>query len=403
MGPRARVCPCPHPHCRPLSLSLPTLRSGPRSRGCPGALPASHPRPPPLALCPSSLGEVLPGCLSQTRPSPCESFPPEGVPRLPSPPGSALRASSGRTGRCSGDGLRVKNNPFPEPKRRNETLLGFASWGCPGLCAMAGSVPAGWDRTCSARASPAAAGVSPGKGGLSPCPVALPNPAVGLLPPRSGCRTPGTPGPSRRPRDEAVIGVGALHPLIQNGDEVKAARWVRGCGCHQRGEKGRETTSQRPGRDPSSHPPARGAGRAWQGRREGELCLEDGLWGLLATGQCQPRTPLSIPTRLRHRREMSLPRGDAAPGTGSYRSTSWKPSGPCAAQRRGSAGAIVPCPRPLATILPLLMATTKHVSSRRFLIICGDRGEVRGAELGLRVPPQSPDPHPAAARGSRGG
>lgn len=102
------------------------------------------------------------------------------------------------------------------------------------------------------------------------------------------------------------------------------------------------------------------------------------VWRMGSRRWCQPPAPLSIPhISLWHRWEMSLPRGDAARGAGSYRSTRWYPSGPCAAQRRGSAGAVDPCPQPLATALPLPTATTKHVSSRRFLIICGavTRGE----------------------------
>lgn len=86
-------------------------------------------------------------------------------------------------------------------------------------------------------------------------------------------------------------------------------------------------------------------------------------------------------------------------GAGSYRSTRWYPSGPGAAQRRGSAGAVDPCPQPLATTLPLPTATTKQVSSRRFLIICGAATRGEGVRVGAECPIPAPRPPSRCSKG----
>lgn len=168
------------------------------------------------------------------------------LPRFTAHP--CLRASSRPTGWCLGEGLGVKNNPFPEPKTsRNEVLLGFASWGCPGLYAMASSVPAGWDRTCSAQ---------------TPAP------------------------PQGRGRAQ-----GWLAPSYNEGDEAKAPRRMQGCSRHQRGEKG---MAARWAGTPSSRPPAGGVS-VEPGRDGGRA---NGACRLGSRGRCQPRAPLSIPAQL---------------------------------------------------------------------------------------------------------
>ena len=214
----------PSPHPAPTSICL-----GPRAR-CPPLI--SDPLwgmsqcPPCFSPASFASSRSLPFLSGETsrrlvypKPvlRPASRFLPKASPvSLHHPPLPSVPAAAAPDSALGKDSV-LKITRSPSQNAETEALLGFASRGCPGLSAMAGSVPVGWDRTCSAQASPLPTQRLPGSHrGSRAVPVPGPAPQA----------SPGAPqGHGAAPTLQRVQDPGDPSPKPQQAPQGRGRAW----------------------------------------------------------------------------------------------------------------------------------------------------------------------------------